>query len=516
VVKSGDINLASSAGRCEPRNICWKTLLLENAATIVHAEWVMNSRHPPPLVNMSRVIAANIVAENMIAAIIVATAMSQVRVLEAAEASRPNLLLIVIDNVGYGDLGCYGNKTIRTPNIDRLASDGTRLTDFYCGSPSCTPSRGAILTGRHPVRTGLNWQLKPEEQLGLGLPLDEPIIPHFLKPLGYATAAFGKWNIGFGEGGRPTDRGFDTFFGHASGNIDYYHHLYRGRLDTYQGAENVRVEGYSTDLFADAACDFIRAHASTPWFVYLPFNAAHIPNPLNTPPGEVTKWQVPDKYLQMYGWDADEADNFRRYAAVMTALDDAIGRVLKTIDDLDDRDDTFVFLMSDNGAHPPESNHVPEGSNGPLRGGITQCYEGGIRVPAIARWPGHIIGGSVCEEMMWSMDLLPTLVGIAGSEMPTDWILDGVDIRSALAGRKMTPREFFWQFRGYSAVRKGDWKLVRSKDREPWQLYDLSRDIGEQNDLASQQPSRVTELSQNFADWLSVTARNPSTKRTRP
>ena len=222
--------------------------------------------------------------------------LTDVRCEAAADSARPNILFIVIDNVGYGDLGCYGNRVIRTPNIDRLAGEGVRLTQFYVGSPSCTPSRGALLTGRHPVRNGLNWQLKPEEQLGIGLPHDERIIPGYLKPLGYATAAFGKWNIGFGPGGRPTERGFDEFFGHASGNIDYYAHDYNGRLDTYRGTENVRVEGYSTDLFADGACNFIRAHAKEPWFVYLPFNAAHEPNDRNTPPGEKTEWQVPGKY----------------------------------------------------------------------------------------------------------------------------------------------------------------------------------------------------------------------------
>ncbi|MBI3462860.1 MAG: sulfatase-like hydrolase/transferase [Planctomycetes bacterium] len=416
----------------------------------------------------------------------------------AAADPPPNILLIVIDNVGYGDLGCYGNSAIRTPNMDRLAADGVRLTQFYIGSPSCTPSRGSILTGRHPVHNGLNWQLKPDEQLGIGLPLDEKIIPAYLKPLGYATGAFGKWNIGFGPGGRPTERGFDQFFGHASGNIDYYHHLYNGRLDTYRGTENVRVEGYSTDLFADAARDFIRDHAQQPWFVYLPFNAAHVPNPRNTPPGEKTDWQVPDKYMLQYGWAPDDPDPKRRYAAVMTAMDDAIGRVLATVDELRLRERTLVFLMSDNGAGFDERTGGHVASNGPLRGGITMCYEGGIRVPAMARWPGKVPPGSVSNELLWSMDLLPTFITAAGGKPAGDRVWDGIDVGPVLRGGPAPQRDFFWQFRGFSAVRSGNWKLVRSTPEGEWELYDLGKDVGEQRDLARMRPEVVEDLAERF------------------
>jgi arylsulfatase A-like enzyme len=423
----------------------------------------------------------------------------------AAATERPNILFIVIDNVGYGDLGCYGNKTNRTPAMDRLAADGVRLTQFYCGCPSCTPSRGTLLTGRHSERTGLNWQLLPEQQLGVGLPLDERIIPADLKPLGYGTGAFGKWNIGFGPGGRPTERGFDAFFGHASGNIDYYHHLYNQRLDTYRGTENVRVEGYSTDLFADAAIEFMKSHAKEPWFVYLPFNAAHVPNKRNTPPGENTEWQVPAKYLEAYGWSADDPDNNHRYAAVLTALDDAIGRVLAEVDRQGAHENTFVFLMSDNGAHNDEKG--PEGNNGGLRGGITTCYEGGIRVPAAARWPGRIPPGSVCKQITWAMDLLPTFVVAAGGSTPTDRVLDGVDIGPALAGGKAPSRDLYWKFRGTAAVRTRDWKLVRAKENGPWELYDLANDVGEKNDLSAQHPKLAEDLAARFDAWLASTTR---------
>ncbi|HEX4130941.1 MAG TPA: sulfatase-like hydrolase/transferase [Pirellulales bacterium] len=428
----------------------------------------------------------------------------------APDGLRPNILFIVVDNVGYGDLGCYGNTFNRTPRIDRLAVEGTRLTQFYCGSPTCTASRGALLTGRHPLRNGLNWQLKPEEQLGMGLPLDERMIPASLKPLGYATGAFGKWNIGFGPGGRPTERGFDEFLGHASGNIDYYDHQYNGRLDTYRGTENVRLEGYSTDLFAEAAIDFIRRHAAGPWFVYLPFNAAHLPNERNTPSGGKTEWQVPAKYLEQYGWSAAEPDRKRRYAAVLTALDDAIGRVLDTVDALDQRDRTFVFLMSDNGGGHDLRTAGDVSNNGPLRGGITQCYEGGIRVPATARWPGKIPERSTNDALLWSMDLLPTFVSAANGEVPSDRVFDGINILPILAGGEAPQRDLFWEFRKYAAVRSGDWKLVRSQPEGDWELYDLKTDVGEQHNVASQHPEVVKDLAKRFNTWRAQTARGES------
>ena len=192
------------------------------------------------------------------------------------KAARPNFLLLFVDNLGYGDLGCYGNAAVKTPNIDRLAAEGVICTDFYTAAPSCTPSRGAILTGRHPVRNGLNHQLSVSENArGIGLRHSEKIIPQYLKPLGYVSGAFGKWNIGFAPGSRPTERGFDEFFGHMSGNIHYFKYLYNGQNDLRRGTEPVDHRGvYSTDLFADAAIGFMRQHRDQPFFVYLPFNAA--------------------------------------------------------------------------------------------------------------------------------------------------------------------------------------------------------------------------------------------------
>ncbi|MCC6536663.1 MAG: sulfatase-like hydrolase/transferase, partial [Bryobacterales bacterium] len=319
----------------------------------------------------------------------------------AEPADRPNILLMYVDNVGYGDLGCFGNTDVLTPRIDQLAREGARCTDFQVVTTSCTPSRGALLTGRYPLRNGLAHQLASTENwTGVGLPHRERILPEYLREVGYATACFGKWNIGFAPGSRPTERGFDEFLGFRSGNISYYEHLYNGQPDLFRGTEPYQVEGYSTDLFADAAIDFIRRHVSRPWLVYLPFNAAHFNSAGNMPPGAKPVWQVPAKYLERHGWSANEPDERRRYRAVLTALDDAIGRVLDQLESLRLRERTIVMLISDNGAFMLPGRGLEVASNAPLRGGGTTCYEGGTRVPAIVRWPARIKPGTVVRETL--------------------------------------------------------------------------------------------------------------------
>ena len=340
----------------------------------------------------------------------------------SASDAKPNVLLILVDNVGYGDLGCYGNRQVKTPSIDRLASQGVRCSDFYIGAPSCSPSRGALLTGRHPERNGLNYQLRPQENLGgVGLPLAEKTLPQYLKPLGYATAAFGKWNIGFAPGARPTERGFDEFLGHASGNINYYTHVYHGQNDLRRGTEPVDLSGkYSTDLFADAAIDFVRRHRQRPWCVYLPFNAVHFLSSINMSPGETPQWQAPAKYLALYGFKADEPDEQKRFRAVLSALDDAIGRVVTAVDELALGDRTIVIFLSDNGAFMLPGRGKEVQSNAPLRDGGVTLYEGGTRVPAIIRWPGRIPPGTVCRAMLSSLDVLPMVLAAAGQTPPAD------------------------------------------------------------------------------------------------
>jgi arylsulfatase A-like enzyme len=211
----------------------------------------------------------------------------------AAGAPQPsNVVVVTADNLGYGDTGCYGNTEIKTPHLDAFARSGVRFTNFYTASPTCTASRAALLTGRHPLRYGLNYQLKPDEnRSGIGLPHSEKIIPQYLKRAGYATACFGKWNLGFAPGSQPVVRGFDEFLGIRSGNADYYTHLYRGELDLFQGNQPHRSRTYSTDLFADSACEWLRRVSGQPFFLYLPFSAPHFNSKLNCLPGQKVEWR---------------------------------------------------------------------------------------------------------------------------------------------------------------------------------------------------------------------------------
>ncbi len=415
----------------------------------------------------------------------------------------PNVVLLYIDNVGYGDIGCYGNPVIRTPNIDRLARDGVRCTDFYVVTSSCTPSRGALLTGRYPLRNGLTHQLSRDENwTGVGLPQTETILPQFLKPAGYATGCFGKWNLGFAQGSRPTDRGFDEFLGCRSGNIDYYTHVYNGQKDLYRGTTPVEIEGYSTDLFADAACDFIRRHRRQPFLAYVPFNAAHVPNPKNKAPAVSATWQAPAKYFEQYGYRADSSDPREGYHAVMTALDAGIGRIIDQIDELDLQDQTIVVIASDNGASIRENLLLETGANAPFRGGRTETYEGGIRTACIVRWPNKIQPGTVCREPVANIDLLPMILSAAKLSTTGEIELDGRDPTMTLAGTAKSPHEsLFFEYRNWNAVRSGRWKIVRARPDVPFELYDLMIDWKEENDLSQQQPKTVSRLTGLFKQW---------------
>jgi arylsulfatase A len=424
--------------------------------------------------------------------------------LSAATNRPPNFVLILIDNVGYGDLGCYGNPVVRTPNIDAFARQGVRCTDFYIPSSSCMPSRAALMTGRHPLRNGLNEQVyKIDEMEQRVLPPREKLFPAYLKPAGYVSACYGKWNLGFAPGHRPTERGFDEFFGHASGNMHEYTHIYNGRNDLFRNTEPAQAEGHSTDLFADAACDFIRRNAQRPFFVYLPFNAAHFPNKVNFAPGEAVAWQVPGKYLEAYGYRADEADPRKRYQAVLTHLDDGIGRVLKQLEALRLAENTIVVVVSDNGAFLLKDRGLEVASNQPLRDGGTTLYEGGVRVPCIVRWPGRIPGGTECREPLVSMDLLPLALKAAGLSLPSDRRLDGRDPIATLAGKDSSPHPaLYFEYGRFSAARFGNYKIVRPKPDAAFELYDLKSDLGEAKNLAQEKRDLLLQLEHTREQWL--------------
>ncbi|MFH1718743.1 MAG: sulfatase-like hydrolase/transferase [Planctomycetota bacterium] len=419
---------------------------------------------------------------------------------------KPNIVLMLVDNIGYGDLGCYGNKTMKTPRIDRLATEGVRCTDFYIASPSCMPSRGALLTGRHPLRNGLNEQLwKIDECEQIALSQTEVILPRYLKKAGYACGCFGKWNLGFAPGSRPTDRGFDEYFGNISGNCDYYTYIYNGRNDLYRDTEPTKAEGYSTFVFADAAREFIERNKDRPFFCYVPFNAAHFPNPRNKPPGTPAIWQAPDEAFARYGYSPKTLDERERYRAVVTALDEGIGRVLDHLDRLKLTGKTIVILLSDNGAFLIPARGLECASNAPLRGGGTALWEGGIRIPCIVRWPGRIRPGTVCRESLVSMDFVPMALRAAGLALPSDRVLDGRDPTAALAGEQSSPhKHLYWRWGSKSAaIRMGRYKLLREQQstNQDWQLFDLQTDIGETANLSSAKPQLAEQLRAEHERW---------------
>lgn len=425
------------------------------------------------------------------------------------EAKPPNILIITCDNLGYGDIRSYNPKSfIKTPRLDRLAKEGARLTSFYTASSTCTVSRACLLTGRIPQRHKLVNQLPGlKGNYGVGLNPKELLIPQLLKtaPTPYVTGCFGKWNIGFAPGSRPTERGFDEFIGHASGNIDHYSHIYGGKHDLYEGTKELHRQGeYATDLFADEAIDFIQrqATAGKPWFCYLPFNAPHFPSAKNKKPGQKNEWQAPDWAFREYGLSPNEADPLKRYGAVVTALDKGIGRVLDALEQAGAADDTFLFFMSDNGSFRLNRKGLDVGINDPLRHGGVTCWEGGIRVVAMARWPGKIKPGSVVDEPFWSPDIMQACAKISGATLPPDIVFDGKDPLPLLtAGAKSRHESFFFIFRNHAALRQGDWKIVRERTNRPWQLFNLAQDLGEKKNLAGKQPDRVKELAGVFQDW---------------
>jgi arylsulfatase A-like enzyme len=431
-----------------------------------------------------------------------------------AAAIPPNIVVMYVDNLGYGDLGCYGNKEILSPRMDRLAREGARCTDFYVVSSTSTVSRGALLTGRQPLRNGLTHQLGDTENWnGIGLPQRERILPQYLKDAGYATACFGKWNNGFAPGSRPTERGFEEFLGFRSGNIHYFKHTYHGEYDMFLGTERHHMEGYSTDIFADAACDYIKRKAGAPFFIYLPFNAPHYVSTVNTMPDKSDKpeWHVPDKYLERYGWPADDHTEKHRYLALLTALDDGVGRVLDAIDAAGLRENTLVMLISDMGAILRPECGLGVASNDPFRGGSPTLYEGGTRVPAMFRWPGRIKPDTVCQAMLSHLDVLPLCLAASGAKPETERILDGRNPLAALTGEAPSPHErLVFTYGKSAALREGSLKIIRSKEDQPWQLYDLSNDPGESKNLAADRVGDVKRLGAAYESWRIEVRRDAS------
>ncbi|MCC6354881.1 MAG: arylsulfatase [Verrucomicrobiae bacterium] len=423
--------------------------------------------------------------------------------LAAEPPPKPNMVVIIADDLGYADVGFNGGKEIATPRIDGIASSGARLAQFYV-QPLCSPTRAAFLTGRYPMRYGLQvGVIRPWENRGL--PLEERTLPAALKAVGYQTAIVGKWHLGHNQPAfLPTRRGFDHQYGHYCGAIDYFTHDRDGGFDWHRDDRACRDEGYSTHLIAKEACRIIRERDKTkPLFLYVPFNAVHSPH------------QVPDSYKKPY---ATLNEPRRSYAGMLAAMDEAIGQILDALDAEGLRKDTLILFSSDNGG--PSPGKVTD--NGPLRAGKGTLYEGGARVCACASWPGKIPPGITVDQPFHIVDWYPTLLRLAGAPIEQPLPPDGHDIWPALASGAPSPRtETLINCKPDSgAIRIGDWKLVlnggRSSDetaesapkktkrgkraapKDSVELFNLAEDIGEKTNRAAELPDKVQELRARY------------------
>jgi arylsulfatase A-like enzyme len=422
-------------------------------------------------------------------------------------------LLIVSDDQGWPDLGCIGAKPIQTPHLDRLAKEGVRLTNYYVTWPACTPSRGSILTGRHPLRNGLydmvrndlvNYGHRYSEQeyatspeMTIGLDPREITLGNVLKNAGYRCGMVGKWDMGQAKRYLPFQRGFDFFYGHGNNGIDYYTHERYGIHSMFSGNTRTKADQgtYATDLFKREALRFIRESKDRPWFLYLCFNAPHGASSFGADesnPKSRSGVQAPDAYVAKYA-DAKLPENLKRYYAAVTCMDDAIGEIMTLLRESKQDENTLVIFQSDNGGSG-------NGGNAPLRGAKSTLWEGGLRIPFVARWPGKIPAGRVSDEFLTTLELMPTLAAAAAAPLPEKLALDGYNMLPVLAGSAASPRkEMFWEFRGQKAARVGNYKWLEAEQGRG--LYDLTNDPGEKQDLSPKQPALAADIAARWAEW---------------
>jgi arylsulfatase A-like enzyme len=403
---------------------------------------------------------------------------------------RPNVVIILSDDQGYADVGCQGCKDVPTPHIDSIAKNGTRCTNGYVSHPFCSPTRAGLMTGRYQQRFGHenNPKYDPHDE-SLGLPLTPTTVADVLKSTGYATGAVGKWHLGAAPHFHPTRRGFAEYFGFLGGGHQYLPVPARAAeyaIPLQRNRDNVTETEYLTDAFSREAAAFIDRHQKEPFFLYLAYNAVHTP------------MQAPPKYLERVAGIADPKR--RTYAAMLSALDDGVGRVLAKLRERGLEEKTLVVFLSDNGG-PPAAN----GSrNDPLRGAKGDVFEGGIRVPFLVQWKGHLPTGVTFDDPVISLDLFPTVLSAAGTTPPAGVKLDGVNVLPyLLKERPGAPHErLFWRTDGGTrwAVRQGRHKLLNAGDGKP-QLYDLAADISETHDLAAANPQLVSQLQAAYTAW---------------
>ena len=405
-----------------------------------------------------------------------------------AITKRPNIILIMADDLGYGDVSCYGSTKIQTPSIDALARGGMKFTDYHSNCPVCSPTRAALLTGRYQQRSGIEgviYAKGPTRQTGIAL--EEITFAEVLKKHGYATGIFGKWHLGYNVEFNPARQGFDEFVGYVSGNVDYHSHIDgAGFEDWWKNCEKVPEEGYCTDLITRHGIDFIERHKDEPFCLYLPHEAPHSPyQGREDPPERLSGGRK--------GKKAKGDEIVRAYKEMVEVMDEGIGRIVETVRRLGLERKTFIFFCSDNGA-------TKKGSNGALSGYKGSLWEGGHRVPAVAYWPGRIKPGTITGQTVLGMDLFATMASIARAKPPAGLKLDGVDLSGMLTeDRKLPERTLFWRYRKEKAVRKGPWKLLLQRNQA--KLYNLDEDLAEKKNLAKAKPAMVKQLEDELSAW---------------
>ena len=414
----------------------------------------------------------------------VGAAVMSVPGLFAADRRKPNVIVILSDDHGYGAIGCQGCRDIPTPNIDSIARNGVRCTNGYVTCPVCSPTRAGLLTGRYQQRFGHEDNPGPPgvSAKDFGLPSDEKTVADYMKAQGYATGMVGKWHLGHKPECNPTKRGFDEFFGFLTGAHSYTNPGVGTAEPILRGTEEVDEKEYLTDAFGREAISFIDRHKEKPFFLYLAFNAVHAPlQAAKRYEDEFTQFKNPDK---------------RKYAAMLTAMDEQIGRVLAKVREAGLEEDTLIFFLGDNGGYRL-AGFAP---NAPLSGFKGDTFEGGVRIPFIVQWKGKLPAGKTYDKPVISLDILPTAVTVAGGKPGAN--VEGVNLLPFLKGEKTDlPHDaLYWQYDKQSAIRSGDWKLVMHDERGI-RLYNLADDPGEAKNLADEDLEKVAELTAAWDKW---------------
>jgi arylsulfatase A-like enzyme len=420
----------------------------------------------------------------------------------AQESRKPNIVVIVADDMGYADCGFQGCKDIPTPSIDSLAAHGVRLTRGYVSGPYCSPTRAGLMTGRYQQRFGHEFNPTGGNKLDsdVGLPLTETTIADRLKGAGYATGLVGKWHLGHSPKFHPIKRGFQEFYGFLDGAHSY---VPDDGPPILRGETPVAKPPYLTDAFGEEAAAFIERHKREPFFLYLAFNAVHTP------------MQAPQSRLDRFSQITDPRR--RTYAGMLTSMDDAVGKVLAKLRGEGLEENSLIFFFSDNGGPTMRGTTINGSSNAPLRGSKRTTLEGGIRVPFVVQWKTKLPEGKVFEQQAIQLDVLPTALAAAGVEVKSEWELDGVNLLPYLSGAEQgAPHEtLFWRLGTQRAITQSKWKLVEydpvadglsAKDPLPKRLYDLLADPGEEHDVSSKHPGVARELNSQWQAWAKTLA----------